>query len=110
MGESGVEELRREVKSMADEERCIRAKTRVSLGCDSASLIVGELQSAGTGGRNESEEGLAIDDGFHVRGKRLRVTGDCDIEPRWLIAASGKERSNGEKEVMQQIPRKRCVE
>lgn len=42
--ESGVEELRREVKSTADEERCIKVQARVSFetGRGKASLIVGE--------------------------------------------------------------------
>jgi len=55
--ESGVEGLRRELKSTADEERCIQARTEVSLECDSASLIVGDLESAGAGGRCESKKG-----------------------------------------------------
>jgi hypothetical protein len=55
--ESGVEGLRRDLKSMADEERCIQAKAWAFQGGDSASLIVGDLSTTRWGrAENQCQE------------------------------------------------------
>lgn len=82
--ESGVEGLRREVKSTADEERCIQAKAQLSLECDSVSLIVGEWSTTGRGPGMDWSRGAGANDGSQAWGNAtsLRLTGGL-VESRW---------------------------